>query len=261
MTVLSGGQTALHYELIDGDTDKPYLVFLHEGLGCTAMWKDFPRSLCQATGCPGLLYDRLGYGASPALTQPRTLHYLHRYALDELPRLISSLIPERDYVLVGHSDGASIGLIHASERPARLRGLVCEAAHVFVEAETIKGIETAVEAFQAGKLQGLEKYHGSKTAGVFRAWSETWLSDWFRHWNIEYLLPAIDCPLLVVQGLEDQYATLAQVEAIVSQARHGWKLLVENCGHTPHLERPAELLQLMQAFIEELPQTSACLSG
>ena len=92
MTVLSGGQTALHYELIDGDTDKPYLVFLHEGLGCTAMWKDFPRSLCQATGCPGLVYDRLGYGASPALTQPRTLHYLHRYALDELPRLIASLI-------------------------------------------------------------------------------------------------------------------------------------------------------------------------
>lgn len=253
MTFQSGGHQALYYEWIEGDPDKPHLVFLHEGLGCTAMWRDFPRALCRATGCPGLVYDRLGYGASPALPRPRTLSYLHQYALDELPQLLSSLIPERDYVLIGHSDGASIGLIHAAERPAQLRGLICEAAHVFVEPETLAGIADATQAFQAGKLQGLAKYHGEKTASLFRAWSDTWQSDWFRHWNIEYVLPAIACPVLVIQGLEDQYATLAQVEAIVSQVPRAQQLVVENCGHAPHLERPDELLQHMQAFIEALP--------
>lgn len=252
MTHHSQGRQALYHEWIDGDADKPCLVFLHEGLGCTAMWQDFPHSLCRATGCPGLVYDRLGYGASPALVQARTLHYLHQYALDELPPLLAELIPERDYVLIGHSDGASIALIHAAERPARLRGLICSAGHVFVEPETLKGIESAAQAFQAGKLHKLANFHGAKTASVFRAWSETWLADWFRHWNIEYLLPAIDRPLLVVQGREDQYATLAQVEAMVAGVPHGQPLLLEDCGHWPHLERPEASLKAMRVFIEAL---------
>src|SRR5208283_3544519 len=130
MLTLSESHT-IHFELIEGMAEKPFLVFLHDGLGCARMWKDFPERLCRQTGCPGLVYDRLGCGRSSALTEPRTIHYLHDYAQFELKQVLAHLIPDRDYFLIGHSDGGSIGLIFAADRPAGLRGLVTEAAHVF----------------------------------------------------------------------------------------------------------------------------------
>lgn len=248
LTLESGHQ--IHYERIESDPEKPCLVFLHEGLGCTAMWGEFPRMLCERTGCPGLSYDRLGYGKSSALRKARTVHYMHEAALQELPQVLERLLPNRPYVLVGHSDGGSIALIHGAERPRLLKGIITEAAHAFVEPETISGIRAADDAFDAGKLGGLTKYHGGKTAGVFKAWSQTWLSSWFSHWNLEYLLPSIDCPLLVIQGRDDQYGTEAQVASIVSTVGGATRpLLLDDCGHSPHSELPRQVVDAMSDFI------------
>lgn len=239
----------LYFERIEGDPARPFLVFLHEGLGCAAKWKGFPRELCEGVGCPGLVYDRRGYGKSPAAPGRRTIHYLHESALVELPALLAELIPERDYWLIGHSDGGSIALIHGAERPPRLRGIVTEAAHVFVESVTLDGIRSAAEAFAAGRLEGLSKYHGNETGRVFHAWSGTWLSDWFRSWNIEYALPSVVAPVLALQGSADQYGTRAQVEAIANQVVRGEAVIVEGCGHSPHEDDPTRVIELIAGFV------------
>jgi len=243
----------IHYEMIEGRAGYPYLVFLHEGLGCNAMWKKFPRLLCDRTSCPGLVYDRLGYGKSSPLRHTRTIHYLHDYALQELPQVIDALIPDRPFILIGHSDGGSISLIFGAEKPQHLKGIITEAAHVFVEKETLEGIRKAEERFEKGKLSGLFKYHGEKTQGIFKAWSGTWLGEGFRYWNIEYLLPSIEAPMLVIQGCDDQYATKDQVDAIVSKsAGKTGASMVEHCGHTPHQEMPELVLEIMANFIDEI---------
>lgn len=247
---LDGAQ--LYYELIDGDSRKPLLVFLHEGLGSAAMWKGFPERLCAATGCAGLVYDRLGYGQSSAFAAARTIHYLHQYALFELPEVLRRLAPGREHIVVGHSDGGSIALIYAAGRPEGLRAVVTAAAHVFVEDMTLAGIRTAVDAHGAGKLRGLARYHGAKAGQVFFAWADTWLAPPFRHWNIEYLLPAIACPLLAVQGRDDQYGSGAQLDAIGSGVPGARQLVLPACGHSPHLEQPEATVHAMADFIAPL---------
>lgn len=249
----AGGQQNIYYELIDGQAGKPCLVFLHEGLGCTAMWKDFPRRLCAMTGCSGLLYDRLGYGLSDALQHMRTTDYLHRYALDELPQVLSQALSVRQpYLLIGHSDGGSIALLHAAQQPANLRGIVTEAAHVFVETITLDGIRVADQAYADGKLRGLSRYHGDKTEQIFKAWSDTWLAPDFAKWNIEAALPSITCPALILQGIADQYGTRRQVDAIVEGIPGARMQLLEQCGHTPHQEQATAVLELMDTFIQSL---------
>jgi len=239
----------IYYELIDGQAEKPCLVFLHEGLGCTAMWKDFPRRLCAITGYSGLIYD----GLSDALQQKRTLDYLHRYALDELPLVLAQVLaPQQAYILIGHSDGGSIALLHAAQRPERLCGIVTEAAHVFVENVTLDGIRVAEQAYADGKLRGLSKYHGDKTEQIFKAWSDTWLTPDFAKWNIEEQLPSIVCPALILQGIDDQYGTRRQVDAIVEAVPGARMQLLEQCGHTPHQEQATAVLELMNAFIQPL---------
>ncbi len=246
-------QSHLHYILFDGDNREPTLVFLHEGLGCEAMWKGFPERLCTLTGCPGLVYDRLGYGKSTPLRGDRTIHYIHEYALRELPTLLDAVIPEVPYVLIGHSDGGSIALISAAERSPLLRGVITEAAHVFVEPETIAGIEAADREWENGGLRGLCKYHGEKTETIFKAWSATWLSNWFRSWNIEYLLPSITAPLLVIQGSGDQYASLRQVDCIASRTSgYARREIIPHCGHVPHLQAQKAVLTTMLDFINRL---------
>lgn len=256
-TLILDHQHHIYYEKYDGRTNRPCLIFLHEGLGCTALWRDFPEQLCQRTGCPGLVYDRLGHGKSSPLYRPRTLHYLHQYALFELPRLIEALLPDTPYLLIGHSDGGSISLIHGAERPPRLQGIITEAAHVFVEQVSIEGIRTADEAFAHGRLAGLQRYHGEKTGELYNAWSATWQSPWFAAWNIEYLLPAIAVPVLVLQGRDDQYGTDAQVQAIVDgTAGQGTPIILEDCKHAPHQEMPNLLLDLMSCYINRIARFS-----
>ena len=255
-TLLYNDTEQISYEKIEGDPEYPTLVFLHEGLGCHAMWKDFPRQLCRKTGCPGLVYDRLGFGKSSLLSSTRTIHYLHDSALHELPYVLEQCIPKRPFVLIGHSDGGSISLIFGAEKPLFLKGIITEAAHVFVETITIAAIHRVVEAFKNGEMKGLSRYHGEKTEYIFWAWADTWLSDWFQFWNIENLLPAIQCPMLVIQGREDQYGTERQVEAIVSKSSgRARPVLLDNCGHSPHREMPDTVLDIMSGFVGQIIST------
>ena len=242
----------IYYELIDGPADRPVLIFLHEGLGCTAMWKAFPQQLCAAMGCAGLVYDRVGYGKSSPARRPRTIHYLHEASLQELPAVLEEVIAGREHILIGHSDGGTIALLYAAERPTALRGVITEAAHVFVETGTGDGLEAAVAAYRAGKLAGLARYHGEKTDAVFWSWAATWSAPWFRSWSIEYALPAIEAPVLVLQGKGDQYGTPAQVAAIVGGRPERRGVLVEGSGHAPHADQPEALIRLMGKFITGL---------
>ncbi len=246
--------SGLHIRHIAGNRARPVLVFLHEGLGCDTLWQGFPDTLCHALGYPGLVYDRRGHGQSAALSDPRTVHYLHYAALMELPAVLEHSIPSQPYVLVGHSDGGSIALIHAAEQPQLLRGLITEAAHVFVEPETLAGIQQAAQAYAQGKLAKLTHYHDDNTDPLFQAWATTWLAPGFARWNIEYLLPAIQVPALICQGKQDQYATETQVTKIVQGIKgSATPLLVDDCRHTPHLEQPEVILRAMTAFIDSLP--------
>ena len=241
----------IYYRRLTGGSDRPCLVFLHEGLGSIAAWKDFPERLCRRTGCSGLLFDRVGHGRSGPLPAPRDRAYLHWHAQKELPAILEHLIPGQAHLLVGHSDGGSIALIYAALQPDHLLGAVTEAAHVFVEPETIAGIEAAVAAYRAGRLAGLTTYHGEKTDDLFHAWADTWLSSWFQSWDITELLPDVEIPLLVIQGKQDAYATDAQVDAIVSGVSGpAAPLFLDDCGHAPHRDRPETVLKEMAAFIE-----------
>lgn len=252
-TLMVDDQYHLHYELLAGRRDHPWLIFLHEGLGCGAQWRDFPEQLCRRTNCPGLVYDRIGHGRSAPLRHKRTLHYLHESALWELPRVLSALISDHPFILIGHSDGGSISLIFGAEQPANLQGIITEAAHVFVEPVTLEGIRGAAAAFSRGNLAPLQQYHGDKTADLFTAWSATWLQPWFAFWNIEYLLPAIQVPLLVLQGRDDRYGTSAQMEAIVGKTTgQATPIMMEDCGHAPHREFPELTLDLMACFVNRM---------
>jgi len=244
----------LFYEQYEGEAGRPCLVFLHEGLGSVAQWKDFPRRLCRRTGCPGLVYDRLGHGKSSPLVQPRALDYLHQAATDELAKVVAALLPEQRFILVGHSDGGSISLIFGATKPPLLLGIVTVAAHVVVEQVSLDGIVHAQAAFARGKLKkALGRYHGDKTETLFQAWAETWTSPWFRGWSIVDLLPSIIAPLLVLQGRDDQYGTAAQVDAIVDRSGGpATPLLLEDCGHAPHLEFPELTLDLMACFVNRV---------
>jgi pimeloyl-ACP methyl ester carboxylesterase len=230
-----------------------HLVFLHEGLGCITLWKDFPEKLCAASGCPGLLYDRLGHGRSPADPSPRTIHYLHRHALEELPQVLAEAIPGKPYVLVGHSDGGSIALLHAAECPPLLRGVVTMAAHVLVEPQTVAGIAAAERAYEGGRMRGLARHHGDKAETLFHAWAQTWQSPWFAAWNIEYALPSITCPLLVIQGEDDQYGSRQQVERIVAgTSGPATPVLLPGCGHTPYHDKEKEVIAWIVDFLGSL---------
>jgi len=244
---------SLRYQFIEGATDKPYLVFLHEGLGCIEMWKDFPALLCASTGCPGLVYDRRGYGGSSPMGGDRKLTYLHEYGLEELPNLLQSVIPNASHIVVGHSDGATIGLIYGSLQEPLLHGIVAMAPHVFVEPETVEGVRLADMAYQQRGAGGLRKYHGDKTDQVFTAWADTWQSGWFREWNIEPLLPSITCPVLVFHGCDDVYGTKRQAEAISAHGLAWVELeILSNCGHFPHLEQSEIVVKRICTFLSGL---------
>ena len=250
MNFVDINKNRIRYTLIEGDPCMPYLVFLHEGLGCIEMWKEFPVRLCRLCGCPGLLYDRQGYGQSSPFTLKRDIEYVHAYA-QELGLLLDILIGNRPFILVGHSDGASIALIYGAGEHHRLKAIVSEAAHVFVEAKTTAGVEAAYRHYRENGAPKLIKYHGDKTDALFRAWGEIWLSDWFQSWNIEKLLPEITCPVLVLQGTADAYGTMKQVEAIASQVSGPAEpIMIKGCGHTPHRECGDLVLAYVQDFID-----------
>jgi pimeloyl-ACP methyl ester carboxylesterase len=237
----------LEYDEIPGDT--PALVFLHEGLGSVALWREFPARVAAATGRRAIVYSRLGHGDSDPAPLPRTPRFMHDEALGTLPALLDRLELERP-VLIGHSDGASIALIHAGRAGRPLSGLVAIAPHVFVEDVSVTSIVEARRAFDETDLrERMARYHRDAEA-TFRGWNDIWLEPRFRGWNIEDVLPGIACPVLVVQGAGDQYGTLAQVDAIERGVPGPVaRVVLADARHAPHLEAPEETLRAVIDFI------------
>lgn len=235
--------------------DAPTLVFLHEGLGSVSSWRSFPARLAGAVGCGALVYSRRGYGGSDPAPLPRPVRFMHEEALVALPRVLD-LLGVRDPILVGESDGASIALIYAGSATAgasRVRGLLLEAPHVFVEEVCVRSIAAAVESYGRGDLkQALARHHSRDVDATFRGWSEVWLDPAFRSWNIEEFLPEIGVPVLAIQGEQDPYGTLRQIEAVAARCRGFVKLLVvPRCGHSAHREEPERTVEAMVRFLKQ----------
>ncbi|WP_333852087.1 alpha/beta fold hydrolase [Epilithonimonas sp.] len=239
-----------HYKLYE---NRPTIVFLHDNLGCVQLWRDFPQKLAESAQCNILMYDRLGYGKSdPMPTYERPTNYLELEA-DVLNDLLTALEID-NIILFGHSDGATIALHSANKYPERIKAVIVEAAHIFVEEVTLKGIYEAIEAYENTNLaERLAKYHGNKVDTLFKAWTKTWTRADYRNWNIEHILPEIFCPLLFIQGETDEYGTLEQVEKTISQVSgKAEKFIIPNVGHTPHKEAPEVVLEKSIEYIENL---------
>lgn len=265
MQFVSAGGHRLEYQthrpsgLADADAaSRPTLVFLHEGLGSVALWKQFPQQVAEAAGCPAIVYSRYGYGKSDRLLSPRTVDYMHREALDVLPEVLARLGIDTP-VLIGHSDGASIALIHAGAGGWPVRGLVAMAPHVFVEEITVKSIAEAKTTFETTDLPDrLGRYHDD-VVSTFRGWNDIWLHPDFRRWNVEDYLPGVKCPVLIIQGEEDQYGTVAQVEAIARQVSGPVEtVMLPDCAHSPHqsVQKDATIAAIAQ-FVGKLASSGA----
>lgn len=229
------------------------LVFLHDSLGCITTWRDFPLELGKAVGCDVLIYDRQGYGRSdPFGPEPRKADYMHHEA-DVLNALLETE-GIAQAVLFGHSDGGTIALLAAAKHPQRICAVITEGAHVFVEDVTLAGIRAAERQYATTDLrERLMRHHGDRTDALFHAWTRTWQASFFRDWNITSEIAAVQCPTLVLQGVDDNYGTEAQVDAITSAiGGHARKYMVPGAGHTPHREAPAVTRELVVAFLRSL---------
>ena len=231
----------------------PWLVILHEGLGSIAMWRDFPQRLCDACGVRGLVYSRPGYGKSTprGADEHWAPDFMHRQARAVLPALLAALGAPPRYALLGHSDGASIGLIHAACAPDRVDRLVVLAPHILVEDISIQSIREARTAYREGDLRGrLARYHDDVDS-AFYGWNDIWLAPEFRDWSLADVLPDIRCPVLAVQGTDDQYGTMAQVDGIAAALPPGQceLLKLERCGHSAHRDQPEAVIAAVKRFM------------
>lgn len=229
------------------------LVFLHEGLGSLSLWKDFPAAIHAATGRRTVVWSRHGYGQSVVVTEPRGVDYMHHEALQVLPEFLDVLDLSAP-VLVGHSDGGSIALLHAgAPGMAPVSALVLMAPHVIVEDESIEGIAAARDAFLTTDLEQRLGRHHADPAATFWGWNDIWLSPAFRDWDITDALPQVRCPVLAIQGVDDQYGTLRQLDLIEAGVDGDVRRVhLPDCGHAPHLEQPAQTRDAIVAFLDEL---------
>jgi len=248
---LAAGGAQLEYVWSGPPPDEaPTLVFLHEGLGCAALWKDFPQRAAAATGLGVMAYSRRGYGASDAVAVPRPLTYMHEEGLEVLPQVLDAARVQ-SAILVGHSDGASIALINAGGRQdPRVRGLVLMAPHVFNEELSVRSIRAAKQAYENGPLrEQLARWHGDNVDCAFWGWNRAWLHPDFLEWNIEEYLPQIKVPCLVIQGEDDQYGTIEQVEAIRRQVAGPVDvLMLPDCRHSVFRDQPEATLEAIAHF-------------
>ena len=236
----------------------PTMVFLHEGLGSVSMWRDFPKRLVDACGCEGIVYSRVGYGHSDPAPHRRTPEYMHQEALERLPALLDALAVERP-LLFGHSDGGSIALIHAGLAPTALSGVIVLAPHLLVEEITVAGIRAAVELAANSPLEArLARHHSRLNARtVFRNWHEIWLAPEFRDWNIEPAVAAIECPILAIQGVDDEYASMLQIDRIAELAAEVELVKLADCRHSPHKDQRDAVVAASVDFIGRLSQRQA----
>ena len=234
----------------------PLIVFLHEGLGSLTMWRDFPQRLCKAAGCRGLVYSRPGYGRSTprAANEAWGLNFMHRQAHEVLPALLAALRIDTEAHppwLFGHSDGGSITLLYAARFPQQLAGAIVLAPHIVVEDLSVASIQKARTAYlQTDLRQRLAKYHEDPDS-AFWGWNDIWLHPPFREWSIEAELDSIRCPLLAVQGLDDEYGTLEQIRGIARRVPQTQTLELARCGHSPHRDQPELLIDAATKFLQQ----------
>ena len=237
---------------------KPAIVLLHEGLGSLGLWRSFPEKLAERTGHCVFAYSRAGYGQSDPAGQPWPLDFMSREAVEILPEVLDAIGFKRG-ILLGHSDGASIAAIYAgSVKDFRMRGLCLISPHFFTEPMGLAAIAETKALFENGGLRsGLAKHHAD-VDGVFRGWSGVWLDPAFKSWTIVDAIAYIRVPVLAIQGLDDQYGTLAQIEALVNGSYAPVDVeLFENCKHSPHIEQPERTLAVVSDFLARLGRIEA----
>jgi pimeloyl-ACP methyl ester carboxylesterase len=247
---------SIEYEWIHPErTHAPLAIFLHEGLGSIALWKGWPHTLCERMNCRGLVYSRAGYGRStPRRADEKwPIEFLHRQAREVLPALLDALdIDEherRRMVLIGHSDGGTIALLYACAYPESLAGAVVMAPHVFVEDITVKAILDVRAAYASGGLRNrLASYHDDVDS-AFYGWNDAWLTPAFRDWDITGELASIRCPLLAIQGHNDEYASMLQIDKIKDAVSHAHLLKLDDCGHSPHRDVSGAVNEAIAAFL------------
>jgi len=224
---------------------------LHEGLGSVSAWRHFPERVAKATECRVLAYSRQGYGKSDRLSKPWTPDFMRHEAEKVLPKLLERIGISAP-ILLGHSDGGSIALLYAAGKPTAGKALILQAPHVFVEDLTVKSIRALHDAYGTSDLKEKMARHHSHPVELFRAWTDIWLDPAFRDWNIEDRLKNISCPLLLIQGEDDEYGTRAQVDAVARNVRGTETLLLPNCGHGPHRDQPDAVLAAIAEFVDKL---------
>ena len=247
-----------HQWLNAGKQDRPLVVFLHEGLGSVAMWKDFPQALCDAANVRGLVYSRPGYGRSTprAAGERWNADFMHAQAHEVLPALLEALNVKEKPWLLGHSDGGSIALLYASRFPDSVAGLVVVAPHLMVEEYGLASIRIAREAYATTDLkEKLARYHDDVDS-AFKGWNDIWLDPSFPSWTIEAELASITCPILAVQGLDDEYGTLEHIHGIARRLPQTQLLELAGCGHSPHRDQPAALIRAVREFIDQHPRAA-----
>ena len=253
MPFLTLGRGRIEYERSAADVPSSRtIVMLHEGLGSVSLWKDFPEQLARATRCNVIAYSRHGYGKSAPVKESRTVRYMHDEALIVLPQFLDALEIDKP-ILFGHSDGGSIALLYAASSPDALQGAIVLAPHILVEDVSVASIRQAREAYLNTDLrQRLARYHDDANS-AFWGWNDIWLAPGFRDWSIEDEIAAIRCPLLAIQGVDDEYGTLEQVRGIARRVPQTRLLELPQCGHSPHKDQPQQVIAAVASFMQARP--------
>lgn len=247
----------IEYRFIPGAVTRAPLVFLHEGLGSCELWRDFPDKVAAQLHAPALVYSRFGYGHSDGLIARRTPQFMHEEALQVLPALLDQIGIQRP-LLIGHSDGASIALLHAALSRRPVAGLVAMAPHVFVEPVTLASIAAIRASYGSGPLRArLAKYH-ARVDDAFLGWADAWLDPEFAEWSIEDEIAQITAPVLLIQGRDDEFGTLEQLDRIAARAKAPVsRLVLDTCGHSPHRDQEAAVLAALVSFARPILQPDA----